>query len=764
MRRVAIALVCLVLPWLLASVPAGADVYGPIELVSSGTPPGGVREQADTASYPAMAGDGRYVAFVGSFSGRQGIWRRDLTTGVVEEVAAGVATMPSISSDGRYVSFTTTERLVPAEDRNNSPDVYVRDMQIPCTGEDGSCQACAETAEAGECPFKLVSAVNGTNEGTAYRYTGPKEIYSPEQEERDFGALAQGRSAISADGRYVAFVTTAESELLGGPTPPLEVFVRDLHTKETKLVSAEYEPAAGRPANGEDIPVPSASGGGEVFGAVFPGGAETPIFGDPWVGASISADGSTVAWMGQQIGKQARLLTGEQNSQPASDPQLAEPLWRRISEGPAAPTRRITGGSDPSSPGCEASGERVLPQNPSPLDPCAGPFEFYNEPPGSGLWKGTQENFVPQLSGDGTTVAFITGARELAAGERQFPDAESTDDLYLANMASGLTRVQSLQRLTEIGGGGGSQELIEKAGPVVDVALSPDGSQLAFTTQRTIFPLGSPSLVSAEAAEPGMLELFGVDLLDDTLTRVTHGFEGDEQRSEQTHRPTLPGTDPYSQSDGALSPSFSEDGNAISFASTADNLAYGDGNGASDAFVVHRENFAPQTVVQYISPAPANPVVQPDWQLTATASPNADGSVQVYAEVPGAGTLAVAASAKVLVQASAGTSRHTAHRASRKVTAKLATRVIASAKASSQESSEGLLPLKLTLAPSFRSLSSRKGGISATLRLTFSAPGEPVLRANLVVNFTRTLRRAVKKAVRRSSRRAGARSSRKGVR
>ena len=43
-------------------------------------------------------------------------------------------------------------------------------------------------------------------------------------------------------------------------------------------------------------------------------------------GASISADGSTVAWMGQDIGQQARAA---RRKKPAS-PDYTEPLWRRI--------------------------------------------------------------------------------------------------------------------------------------------------------------------------------------------------------------------------------------------------------------------------------------------------------------------------------------------------------------------------------------------------------------------------------------------------
>ena len=42
------------------------------------------------------------------------------------------------------------------------------------------------------------------------------------------------------------------------------------------------------------------------------------------IGATISADGSTVAWMGATVYKQARMLPQE------SEPRYTEPLWRHV--------------------------------------------------------------------------------------------------------------------------------------------------------------------------------------------------------------------------------------------------------------------------------------------------------------------------------------------------------------------------------------------------------------------------------------------------
>ncbi len=76
---------------------AGADVFGPISLVSAGALGGSEPQQAEYAHDAAVSGNGMYVAFDGSVAGVTGVWRRDLATDTLEQVAGGDAEMPSIS-------------------------------------------------------------------------------------------------------------------------------------------------------------------------------------------------------------------------------------------------------------------------------------------------------------------------------------------------------------------------------------------------------------------------------------------------------------------------------------------------------------------------------------------------------------------------------------------------------------------------------------------------------------------------------------------
>jgi len=614
-RALAVALAC-ALGALALGVPGGAeaDVFGPISLISEGDVPGapaGEVQQAEEVHDTAISGDGRYVVFDGSFHGVVGVWRAEVqggrVVGELEQVAGGDAAYPSISENGQFVSFTTDQGKSLGEVTygldgelpqrgagvKEAANVYVRDMSLAPT-------------QVGA--FIAASAQNGSDEPLIYAGA-----------ETSTGAVATGRSAISADGNEVAFVTTAISDLASPGevnTPPLQVAVRYIASRETKLVSVNRE--TGGPVSFHET--------GKVDGAVYPGAARDfappPQYAAwaeaPPLGASISADGSTVAWMGEDVNLQVAMLPGERRN-----PNYTEPLWRRIAPGSETATERVTGGSDPTAPGCAASGETALPLNQSPTDPCQGPFAVQENNPGGGIWTGGSEgDFVPRLSADGYTVAFLSKAPLVTAGENSGRGTGGQEsDLYVANMHPGLARDQALTQLTELAGAGTSE-----SAPIFDFDISPDGSQVAFATRRTQFPLGSPAFVSPPAGEPGLNELFDVDLRNDTLTRVSHGYLGPDEAGEHAHGQALAGQDPYEQQpgDGATSPSFADDGNIIAFASTAANFAFGDGNAppatlgdGSDAFLVQRTVFQPLPTPDYVSPAPET-TTKPAWELGMT--------------------------------------------------------------------------------------------------------------------------------------------------
>lgn len=351
----------------LTAASAGrADLFSPISLVSYGAiGGGGFAQQAEYAHDSVVSADGRYVAFDGSIGGVTGVWRRDLTTETIEQVAGGDAAMPSISAEGRYVSFTINEGgslpeithvRTDVDPHEEAVNVYRRDMNREPAGT-----AAEEAARpAGERAFLAASVPSGSEEPLRYSAPGASG-----------GAYAAARSAMSENGSEVTFVTTTVSNLVPYPaleeeeagrgeqpaphTPAGQVAVHDFGTGVTELVSrCRFECGQGAGAGAAE-PVAAVEEAGSHIGAVATGEARFPEHGEDgsWPGASISADGSTVAWMGEDVGQQAPTLAQEH-----LEALYEEPLWRRL---PAAAnqTRRVTGGSDPEDPACAASGERA---------------------------------------------------------------------------------------------------------------------------------------------------------------------------------------------------------------------------------------------------------------------------------------------------------------------------------------------------------------------------------------------------------------------
>lgn len=740
----------------LAAASAGrADLFSPVSLVSYGAiGGGGFAQQAEYAHDSVVSADGRYVAFDGSIGGVTGVWRRDLGTEVIEQVAGGDASMPSISEDGRYVSFTTNEggslpeitharaNLVP---HGEAVNVYRRDMDrepAPTAAEEAA-------RPATERAFLAASVPAGSEE--ALRYSAPGA---------SGGAYAAARSAMSANGSEVAFVTTAVSNLVPYPaleeeeagrgeqpaphTPAGQVAVHDFETGATELVSrCRFECGHGA-ASGAAEPVSAAEEAGKRIGAVATGAARFPEHGEDgsWPGASISADGSTVAWMGEDVGQQAPTLAQEH-----LEALYEEPLWRRL-PAVANQTRRVTGGSDPEDPACAASGELALAiGSRNGGDPCQGPFLREAATPFSaGLIKDTISDDTPRLSANGEEVLFGANARLLAQGS-DFDRGEETGnptDLFIVNMRPGLTRSQALTHLTEAG------NLETQGSAIGDYEISPDGEQVAFTTLRTVFTLGQPTLVSPALAEVGIAELYDANLADGTLTRVTHGYAAEAESSGQPHpAQRSQNGDPYGELKevkprdlGALTPSFSADGNELVFTSTAANLVYGDGNSpaypldccqagdGSDVFEVTRSPFVTEPTTQSISPAPVT-AIEPEWRLGATAQLNANGTLALYVETPGTGRLQATARGDILL------TRRSARGRKARIQRVLATATLATETAVQTAPAGGLMRVLVRVASRYSSLLERPQGLPASLRVSFASAGRPTLSQTLAVTFKR---------------------------
>jgi hypothetical protein len=617
-------------------------------------------EQADDASqFAAVSGDGRYVVFQtrarNLFAdddpdppGRArlgGIFRFELATGAIELVAHGNeapeddaetvlvrgAQNPSVSADGRFVAFSSARQLTPA-DTNANVDVYVRDIAVPASAPGA---------------FDLISARDGGDQAATYNGGDPAAPIQP-------GAEITRGTAISGDGQTVVFRTIAASDLpaaAGTTTPAFQVFHRDRIANRTTLVTRVT--ATGEPAGG--------------------------ALGE----AGVSADGTTVVWTGQNARVQTRFLPGE-----PGDNSLFHYLWRRVADGPAAETRRITGVADPDDPTCPPGGG--VSSDPTALGPCFGPL---TNPEHIGADISSQ---LPAISGNGRRVAFLTGS-----GPRPNNATGVGLDLYVTDMTPGASRKASTAELTR-----DIPEDLAASGPIDSVAMSADGRFLALTTVRTRFVLTTLRFTRAPRLFPTARELYVVDLAESTIERGIVGMDGSD-----IDGPVQPG------------PTISGDGGRIAFVSAAGNLFPGDANQRADAFAVTRQpeplpGPPPGGVGQGAGADSGEEQLGGDRALglRVRARLLRRGVVELRVTTPAAGTVTASASARVRVRG---------RRAMR--TLARATRFTPRA---------GRVLLRLKLVRRYRAQLRRRGRIVARAQVTFSpSRGGPRRRARPRVVF-----------------------------
>ena len=341
--------------------------------------------------------------------------------------AGNASSAPSISADGRYVAFQSdATNLVPG-DTNGTTDVFVHDAVT------GSTVRVSLDSSGGELPgISLDPAISGNGRRVAFSYGQPAgqfDVYV-----RDLGTgqtslvsatpgNVPGNStsyvpAISAGGRYVAFFSYASDLVPGDVGGYIDCFVRDLATGTTSLVSRN---SAGVQGN-EDV------GSG---------------------GPAISSNGRFVAFSSRA----SNLVTGDSNN--------AVDVFRRDT---------LT--------------------NTTELVSAGQPF-------GSAIAE-------VSISGDGRIVVFATDAA-LVAG-----DTNGNFDVYARDMVAGTTTRVSVDSA-------GAQV----SGYCVDSTISADGRCVAFRSN-------SNDLVPGDSN--GAVDIFVRDLVAQRTTRASissHGFEGD---------------------------------------------------------------------------------------------------------------------------------------------------------------------------------------------------------------------------------------------
>ena len=279
-----------------------SDIYvldvnsGRVELASiglDGSPATG------SSSTPTLSSDGRYVAFDSIASNlvpdkmpncvtvfvrdRRTSTSRAIVRASVDHSRVLCAYRPAMSNDGRVIAFESSAvDLVDGVDENGvATDVYVSEVSVgtmsrvsvDSQGKQQSVGGSSQAAISGDgryvaftstaCMDRTRPAIQGTAQAPCSRQVYVHDRY--ETRTRAIRAMS-GKwpngptfsAAISSDGRYVAFTSTATNVVRSGITNRSQVYIYDTEREESELVSRTPQ---GRPGN-SDSSMPAVAGSG----------------------------------------------------------------------------------------------------------------------------------------------------------------------------------------------------------------------------------------------------------------------------------------------------------------------------------------------------------------------------------------------------------------------------------------------------------------------------------------------------------------------
>jgi len=209
---------------------------------------------------PSISADGRYVAFRDEVTintnGVADVFVKDLSTGITTRASSDSAGNqgndgsydPSVSAGGRYVAFESGASNLVSGDTNGDEDIFVKDLWTGITTR-------ASTDSAG-----------------------------------NQGIRRSNNPSVSADGRYVAFDSWSNL-ISGGANLRGQIFVKDLRRGNVALLSSN---SAGNPGNQNSVGASVSADGRYV---AFLSNASNLVSGDTNAKSDIFATLNPLAWV-----------------------------------------------------------------------------------------------------------------------------------------------------------------------------------------------------------------------------------------------------------------------------------------------------------------------------------------------------------------------------------------------------------------------------------------------------------------------------------
>lgn len=253
----------------------------------------GAEGDSDSFFPSAMSADGQVVVFhgyasnlvAGDTNAEADVFVHDRSTGVTERVSVSsigaegtdYSTACSLSADGQIVVFESEAPNLVAGDTNGDSDVFVHDratgltvrVSVDSTGAEGNGRSSEATVSA---DGQLVTFWSHASNLVANDTNAAADVFVHDRSSGLIarvnvdatGAQATGGSSshpsISADGRFVAFRSTATNLVAGDTNAAHDIFVHDRTTGQIERVSVD---TAGTQGNGSSYS-PSISANGAV--------------------------------------------------------------------------------------------------------------------------------------------------------------------------------------------------------------------------------------------------------------------------------------------------------------------------------------------------------------------------------------------------------------------------------------------------------------------------------------------------------------------
>jgi Tol biopolymer transport system component len=431
--------------------------------------------------HSVVSAGGRYVVFSsyalnlvpGASNGNLGdVYVRDLVQGTTTLVSANrtgtgggnaASQAQAISANGRYVVFTSYATDLVGIPTSGNGDVYVRDLKTATTtlvsinqagtaGGDFSSGQASISANGNLVAFQSYAdnlVANDTN-GSADVFvrnlrTGTTTLVSVNQAGSASGDGFSADPVISADGSVVAFDSFATDLVANDNNFTGDVFARNLQAGVTTLVSVNSS-SDGSGNNFSFGPVISANGRAIAFTSYATDLVNTPVsgFADVYL-RDLSANTTTLVSVNQ---------AGTSGGNSFSDgPTISADGSRVAFESFATDLTTI--------PTANFS-QNVFVRD---LKAATTALVSINT---TGTAAGNSSSFLPTISTDGTAIAFLSDSSDLVAN-----DTNGATDVFLRNLNDGTTALCSANA-AGTGSGNGS------SGNFLQPSLSSDGHTVIF--------------------------------------------------------------------------------------------------------------------------------------------------------------------------------------------------------------------------------------------------------------------------------------------